>query len=228
MIKNTLLDFELNSKEDIINAVNRLGFLPYFKNKISGFSIEEHIAPQLWFSDTEGVWEWKGSIITEGNFAYGKFFGKKAVFMTLDWFLELANYRRDGYDFDAGFDDGKLKYSDKILYDKLESNAPALSKTLKALGGYDKESKGSFDAGMISLQTKCYALISDFVYMTDKYGRPYGWGVAEYSTPETHFGKAFTDKVYNKTPEESYNRIFEHLKGLFPDTEDRIIKKFIR
>ncbi|MBR1443143.1 MAG: hypothetical protein IJ583_06370, partial [Firmicutes bacterium] len=103
----------------------------------------------------------------------------------------------------------------------------ALSKTLKALGGYDKESKGSFDAGMISLQTKCYALISDFVYMTDKYGRPYGWGVAEYSTPETRFGSEFTDKVYNKTPEESYNRIFEHLKWLFPDTEDRIIKKFI-
>ena len=52
-------------------------------------------------------------------------------------------------------------------------------------------------------------------------------GVAEYSTPETHFGKAFTDRVYSKTPEESYNRIFEHLKGLFPDTEDMVIRKFI-
>ena len=227
MIKNTLLDFELNSKEDIINAVNRLGFLPYFKNKISGFSIEEHIAPQLWFGEDEGVWEWKGSIITELHCAYGKFFNKKAAFVSLDWFLELANYRRDGYDFDAGFDDGKLKYSDKILYEKFENNAPALSKTLKRLGGYDKENKSCFDSGMASLQTKCYALISDFVYMTDKHGLPYGWGVAEYSTPEAFFGSDFTDRVYNKTPEKSYDRIFKHLKWLFPDTEDSVIKKFI-
>ena len=227
MIKNTLLDFELNSKEDIINAVNGLGFLPYFKNKISGFSIEEHIAPRLWFGEDEGVWEWKGSIITAGNFAYGKFFGKKAVFMTLDWFLDLANYRRDGYDFDARYDDGLASYRDKELYGLIDGNAPILSGELKRLGNYRKGGRKGFDTIISRLQAQCYVVTDDFVYMRDRFGVPYGWGVAEYSTPERFMGESFTERVYTKTPKESYDRILEHFCRLFPEADIKKLKRFL-
>ena len=114
------------------------------------------------------------------------------------------------------------------LYDLVESNAPILSKELKKLGNYRKGGVKGFDTTMNRLQSRCYVLISDFVYMKDKFGEPYGWGVAEYSTPEAFMGERFTDAVYRRTPEESYERLLEHFSKLFPHTDIRTIKKFLK
>jgi hypothetical protein len=63
--------------------------------------------------------------------------------------------------------------------------------------------------------------------MIDKNGNEYGWGVAEYSTPEHFMGAAFTDKVYDRTPEESYERVFEHLHSILPGADENAIKRFM-
>lgn len=76
----------------------------------------------------EGAWEWKGSVIRETGSAYGKFFDRKAVYISREWFPKFANYRRNGYDFDALYDDGMARKSDKILYDLIDENAPIISK----------------------------------------------------------------------------------------------------
>ena len=58
----------LNSPKALLDAVRRLGFLPFFKNEIPGFSIAEHTPPELWFSDErEGPWEWKGPVARTGE-----------------------------------------------------------------------------------------------------------------------------------------------------------------
>ena len=75
----------LNSSSDIEERCLELGFLPFFRCGIAGFSIEEMIAPEHWFSDEEGAWEWKGPVIREGHCAYGKFFNRKAGFVSRDW-----------------------------------------------------------------------------------------------------------------------------------------------
>lgn len=61
-----------------------------------------------------------------------------------------------------------------------------------------------------------------------KSGSLYGWGVAEYSTPEKFFGEDFTSRVYQKSPEESYQRIVDHLRSLFPDTDENTIRKILK
>ena len=81
---------------------------------------------------------------------------------------------------------------------------------------------------MNRLQSQCYVVISDFVYQKDKHGKPYGWGMAEYSTPEKFMGSAFTDAVYKRTPDESYQRVLEHLKKLLPDAEETAIRKILK
>ena len=65
----------IRSKEDIIRLVDELGFLPYFKGEIPGFSIEEN-CPCLWGTpeDPSSPWEWKGPIIRESGCAFGKFY----------------------------------------------------------------------------------------------------------------------------------------------------------
>ena len=61
----------LTGPEKILETVQRLGFLPFFKNGIPGFSIAEHTPPRLWFSDTEeGPWEWKGPLARTGDCVY--------------------------------------------------------------------------------------------------------------------------------------------------------------
>lgn len=214
-----LSNFKINSKADLVSAINEFGFLPFFENSIEGFSIEEHIAPELWFTDIEGPWEWKGPVIRETGCAYGKFFEKKACYISAKWFPDFANYRRDGYDFDARYDDGLAPYKDKEMYDLVDGNAPIISKKLKEIGNYHKGGNKGFDTIINRLQSQCYVIISDFVYMKDKYGQPYGWGVAEYSIPEKFMGNRFTDKVYQYSPEESYEKILRHFTKLFPNTE---------
>ena len=221
-------DYIIRTRTDLEDAVNRLGFLPYFAGSIPGFSVEEHAGSEAWFDSPEGVWEWKGPLIRENHFAYGKFFEKRAVFMTAEWYLDYANYRRDGYDFDARFDDELASVRDKTLFDLVDQNAPVLSKNLKKLGNYKKGGNKGFDTLIVRLQEQGYVLISDFIYEQDRFGVPYGWGVAQYSTPERFFGSAFTDRVYARTPEESYARLLSHLRSLFPEEDEKTLRRFLR
>ena len=207
--------FVVRTKEDLKDAILTLGFLPFFKNSIPGFSLEEHVHPDAWYhrdTDRWDVWEWKGPVIRELGCAYGKFFEKKAVFVSPAFFPDFANVRRDGYDFDALYDDEKAARKDKILFDLIAENAPIRTSDLKALGNYGKNGVKGFETVITRLQQECYVLISDFVYAVDKNGKPYGWGSGVYSTPEKFFGSPFTENVYAREPEESKERILRHLK----------------
>lgn len=230
-------DFYVRTKEDLIEAVEAFGIVPYFANSLPGFSLEEHCHPAALWSDTgECSWDWKGPVIRETNCAYGKFFEKKAVYVSREWFLDLANYRRDGYDFDARYDDGLARFDDKELFELVDANAPILSKELRALGGYaytarsgqKTEGKKGFDASITRLQELGYVVISDFVYSEDKYGNRRGWGVASYSTPEKFMGSGFTDHVYDRSPEESYARLLGHLHELLPEAGEKELRRFLK
>ena len=230
MSKNDFNKINIRTKKNLTDAIEKFGFVPFFTNSIDGFSIEEHVSQDLWWNGADGwkVWEWKGPIIKELKCAYGKFFDKKAVFVSKDWFYDFANYRRDGYDFDARFDDGLASYREKELYDLIKENEPITSKKLKEIGNYKKGGKVGFETLITKLQERCYIITSDFVYLRDKNGNPYGWGVAEYSTPEKFFGKVFASKVYKRSPEKSYERLFNHLQEILPDAEDDDIERLIK
>ncbi|MBO6215750.1 MAG: hypothetical protein J6N76_09535 [Lachnospiraceae bacterium] len=226
-------DFKIGSIEGMMEAIEELGFVPFFANEIEGFSIEEHIADGCWYNEADDgfwpVWEWKGPIIREMKCAYGKFLRNKAMYISSKWFPDFANFRRNGYDLDARYDDGLLSFYDKELYDLLDANAPVMSKELKKIGGYGgKNGRKGFDTMITRLQKQCYVVISDFRYQTDKQGNEYGWGVAEYSTPERFMGKKFGNLVYKRTPEESYSRVLKHIKQILPDAGQDRIEKILR
>ena len=219
---------KIRTKDDVVSAVNQYGILPFFKNSIRGFSIEENVDPKIWFTDMEGPWEWKGPLIRENDFAYGKFFEKKAAYVRKDVFLELMNHRRDGYDFDARFDDGLASFRERDLYDAVADNAPILSKTLKDKYGYGPDGKKGFDTLISRLQSMCYVIISDFAYETDRRGKKYGWGIAEYSTPELFFGKDEIKRAYGRDPAESKEALIALLSRALPDVSSAEISKFLK
>lgn len=209
--------FLIHSPEDVIRLVEEVGFLPFFPNPIPGFSLEECCPRELWFQDgVEGPWEWKGPIIRSGRCLYGKFFRGKAGYVSREWIPDFVNYRRDGYDFDARYDDGLASRREKELFDTVAEHGAILSKELKALCNYRKGANTGFDTLITRLQMQTYLTIADFVYPRDRSGKTYGWGVAKYAAPEALYGYEFITSAYHREPEDSKERILAHLRGLFP------------
>ena len=217
----------LRSPEDVRETVGRLGFLSFFRNEIPGYSIEEHTPPALWFTEVPGPWEWKGELARDKDLVYGKFFRGRAGFISRDWFPAFANYRRDGYDFDARFDDGLASLRDKRLYDIAAERGSLSSKELKVLAGYGKGGEKGFDGRVTRLQMQSYLLISDFVYALDRCGREYGWGIACYATPARRFGEDWLAEAYREDPARSRERVYAHLQGLFPETSEKQLHRLL-
>lgn len=217
---------EIRSKEDIIRLIDEVGFLPFFRGEIEGFSIEESVRV-LWSDEADGPWEWKGPIIRESGCAYGKFYRGKACYVSREWFPELANYRRDGYDYDARVDDGLARHKDERIMEVLAQRPSLLSKELKALACVGEDSRKGFDQSLTFLQMQGYITTVNFEYQLDRYGRPYGWGVARYATPENAFGQDFTERVYRSAPAESRERIRAHLAQLLPQASQAQIERFL-
>ena len=89
----------IDSPESMSAAIRRAGIIPFVRNTIPGWSIEELTAKGCWFmdEDSEGVlgpWDWKIEVIREGDIAYGKFIRNKAAFATAGWYRHLMNWRR--------------------------------------------------------------------------------------------------------------------------------------
>ena len=182
----------------ILIEENEIGFLPLFKNEIPGFSLEERTVPEYWWSGNSerDPWEWREIIARRGEIAYGKFFDKKAGFISKKWFPYFANYRRDGYDFDALWDDEKASLRQKKIMDLFaEGNAEAeyYSNELKQKAGFGKEGDKGFDGVITTLQMQTYLCLRDFRQRKNKKGESYGWPIAIYSMPDIILAQMSSD-----------------------------------
>ena len=153
---------------------------------------------------------------------------RQAGFVSREWLPELCNWRRDGYDFDARYEDGLAATKDKNVYDAVAERGRVLSVDLKDELNYRRGGNKGFDTVITRLQSGTYIIISDFIYMRDKKGKPYGWGVAEYSTPETVFGYDSVTSAYAREPRESLKLMAEHLGAKLPGAGEREIMKLLK
>ena len=166
--------YRIRTWQELINWVNEVGFLPLFANSVSGFSAEEHVSPLFWWTGDpeQDPWEWREIIAKSHQVAYGKFFGNKAGFISVDWLPYFANYRRDGYDFDARWEDGLVGRREKSIMDLLTGRDDdgdmtfpdtwLLSTELKKKAGFGKEGSKNFPGIITSLQMQTYLVIADF------------------------------------------------------------------
>lgn len=216
----------VHSMESMAALVSEAGLLPLCRGSVPGFSVCEHTVPGFWFEDgVDGPWEWKGPVIGATGCAYGKLLGGKAAFVSREWYADLANWRRNGDDFEIVWDEGRASVSEKRIMDVL-MNCPSMdARTLKREAGFEKSS--AFDSAIAKLQAKCFVTITDFDYNYDRFGRRYGWAVARYATPENHFGEDYVERIYDREPEESYVRLMEYLIGLVGAEYEVQIRKML-
>ena len=209
----------LHSAEDAVKFIDKVGFLPLFKNETDGFSVEEHTATEYWWTGDakRDPWEWREQIARSGKACYGKFFDKKAGFISKEWLPVFANYRRDGYDFDARFEDGKASLREKKIMDLFSESDPGelYSHEIRHLAGFGKEGEKGFEGTIAGLQMQLYLCVRDFRQRVNKKGEPYGWSVAVYTTPEYLWGRDFVISCYKEDPQASKKLIEERVKELW-------------
>ena len=220
---------KLHSAGELEQLVQDWGLLPFFRCGIPGFSVEECTPARYWFVEgVDGPWEWRMEAARRGVVAYGKLFRKKAGLVSREWYPDLANYRRDGYDFDARYDEGKASRREKAIMDALLQNGPMLSRDLKRAAGFEGGGLKGFDTAITNLQMMTYVTVHSFDYLTDKHGNPYGWGVARYAVTEQVLGEDITRGAYHRDPQESRQRLLRQLGLLCPDAFDDELEKLIR
>lgn len=217
----------IRSAEELINYINEVGFLPLFKNEIDGFSVEEHTWSDGWWSGDpeQDPWEWRTILARSEKVAYGKFFDKKAGFISLEWLPYFVNYRRDGYDFDARYDDELASIRSKRIMDQFLSHEELFSYELKELAGFGKGGEKNFPGIVTDLQMQTYLAVKDFRCKKNKKGQEYGWAIAVYCMPEQIWGYDAVTAAYKEEPDVSKNRIFNRVKEVFPWATEKQIRK---
>lgn len=210
----------IHKKDDLAAMIQQAGILPFFTNSVPGWSVEEHIDPAVWFTDKEGPWEWKGQLASERACVYGKFIRTKAAFISPEWFPDLANWRRDGYDWEGWVDDDMASYKDRLLMQYLETHPYVLSKIAKRECGFSK----GYDTVLTRLQMQTYVITADFQYSMTKDGKPYGWGNAVLDFPERWLGNL----SLKRKPRESFERMVKHLITIMPEADETALRKELK
>ena len=221
----------IRTTDELINYINQVGFLPLFANEVPGFSVEEHVSPLYWWSDdpANDPWLWREILARSGRVAYGKFFNRKAGFVSLKWFPIFANYRRDGYDFDSRWEDELASFRAKKIIDEFASEPELFSYDLKRRAGFGKDGSKNFEGVITDLQMQTYIIIRDFRQRRRKLdGAPYGWPIAVYTTPERLLGGDAISAGYSEDPSASQNRIFARIKEEYHWAADSQIKAVMK
>lgn len=216
----------LHNCVELTEYINQVGFLPLLESGIPGWSAEEAVDDDCRYVALPGggwkwpLWDWKGSIIQESGCAYGKFFGKKAAFISSRWWPDFCNYRR------SRFPHPRADSIEEAILFTLKEKDSFITRDLRAACGFTGvRMRSKFDAYLARLEMGGYIVIKDFVYPTDSHGRKYGWGWAVLTTPESFLGKSAC--TLDCPPEESYTRLFAHFKELLPGVSERTIRTLI-
>ena len=130
----------IDSPESMSAAIRRVGIIPFVRNTVPGWSIEELTAKGAWFWEDDeggvlGPWDWKIEVIREGDIAYGKFIRNKAAFATVKWYRHLMNWRRSQpkYRMALGEEYGGNNRMDQLY----RTFSPTLLSAIKELGSVE-------------------------------------------------------------------------------------------
>ena len=229
--------YRIRTWRELVSWINEVGFLPLFANEIEGFSVEEHVSPSFWWTgDAEqDPWEWREIIARSRSVSYGKFFGKKAGFISLEWLPYFANCRRDGYDFDSLYDEGLANIRCKKIMDVYADSEHEgawksdliFSTEVKKLAGFGKEGAKNFPGILTDLQMQLYLVMVDFKRQQNKRNADYGMPVSILLPPEAVWGYDAVTAAYSEPPEKSARRIAEQIRSLYPAADEKAVLRMV-
>jgi len=218
---------KIHTCQELIDYIGQVGFLPLLAMGVSGWSAEEVADEDCQYTRLPDggwewpLWEWKGPILQESGCAYGKFFHRKAGFISREWWPDFCNYRRSLY---PQPEEGSIE---EIILVTLKEYGSLITRKLRAACGFTgPKMRSRFDAYITRLEMGGYIVTEDFVYPHDRHGREYGWGWSLLTTPEALFGREACHP--ERTPEESRQRLLAQFRSILPEVPEEAIDALLR
>ena len=207
---------EIYSATGMMELIQKIGFLPLLYSGIEGFSAEDIVDEDCrYVTFPEGgwdwpLWKWKGEIVTEMPCMYGKFFNKKAGFISQEWWPDFCNYRR------SKNPRPEEESIEGAILSTLQYSGSLITRELRTACGFTgKGMRSKFDGYLTRLEMATYIVTENFIYPRDKHNHEYGWGWSLLTTPESLFGREACSP--DRTPQESYDRLLGHFRKILPD-----------
>ncbi len=217
----------ISTCDELMQCIQRLGFLPLLESGIAGFNAEAMVDEECRYVVLPDggwdwpLWKWKGPAVTDGGCVYGKFFAAKAGFISREWWPDFYNWRRSVNPVPEA---GSVE---EAIVATLRERGSAITRELRSACGFTgPKMRSRFDAYVTRLQMACRIVTEDFVYPRDRHGRQYGWGWALLTTPEALLGREACE--CRRTPEESYARMAAHLAAMLPNATPRQIQRLLK
>ena len=98
---------------------------------------------------------------------------------------------------------------------------------IKALGGFGKDDKSSFDRAMVELQMGMFITMTGRQQKKNKYGIEYGWNSTVFTTVENFWAERDFE-IPELDADESYEKIRQQIRLLNSTAEEKTIRKFIK
>ena len=229
----------IRSAAELTAWVDQIGFLPFFANEVAGFSAEERVAADAWWTGDRATdpWEWREEIAASHTVAYGKFFDGRAGFISQEWLPRFANARRNGWDFDGKWQSGAASQREKAVMEffvdpesddePIFTDAALLSTELKRMAGFGKGGEKNYPGILTGLQMQLYLVIGGFRRRTNKRGAAYGMPVSVITAPESVWGYEKITSAYGEEPAESWRRILDHTRKMYPNADEKSVIRLI-
>lgn len=98
-----------------------------------------------------------------------------------------------------------------------------LSTDLKKMAGFGKGGLKNYPGIITGLQMQLYLVITDFRRRKNKKGDEYGMSVSVMFPPEAVWGYDLVTSAYSEDPIQSWQKVYDHVKNLYPNADDGAI-----
>ena len=91
------------------------------------------------------------------------------------------------------------------------------------MAGFGKGGLKNYPGIITGLQMQLYLVITGFQRRKNKKGAEYGMSVSVMFPPETIWGYDLVTSAYSEEPTESWQRIVDHVKKMYPKCSDETV-----
>lgn len=205
----------VDTYEQVSETIREVGILPLSSFIPEHPSLESITRKEAWHTgaDTD-PWLWRDRVAGEGVAAYGRFFKKKPILVSLELYPYLQAVLRDQQSVEDRYEDGKLSHGAKKVYEAVAADGGIDTKALrKAVGMQDKDSKNDYDKALIELQETGDLVIAGIDDRLNDQGQKSGWNSTCYELADRWLEQKGS-AARELTREEAKAHLFAHLENV--------------
>ncbi|MBL0389073.1 hypothetical protein JJB07_20990 [Tumebacillus sp. ITR2] len=205
----------VDTYEQACDKIREIGILPMSSFIPEHPSLESSTHKDAWHTgaDTD-PWLWRDRVAGDGVAAYGRFFKKKPILVSLELFPYLQAILRDEQGVEERYEDGKLSHAAKRVYEVVEANGGIDTKALRRdVGMQDKDSKNDYDKALIELQETGDLVIAGISDRLNDQGQKSGWNSTCFELSDRWLEQKGSQAL-TLSREEAKTHLFAHLEKI--------------